>query len=84
MSDDPAYGVLNHRGQVFDARYGGDVDPETGHARVHQGLYVIDGAKLPTSIACNPLLTIAALAERCADHLVAEPKLADLFAVEPS
>lgn len=80
MSDDPAYGVLNHKGQVFDARHGGDIDPETGQARVHQGLYVIDGAMLPTSIACNPLLTISALAERSAGQLVAEPKLADLFA----
>lgn len=80
MSDDPAYGVLNHKGQVFDAQYGGDVDPDTGQARVHPGLYVIDGAMLPTSIACNPLLTIAALAERSADQLIAEPMLADLFA----
>lgn len=80
MSDDPAYGVLNHKGQVYDAQYGGDVGPATGQARVHQGLYVIDGAMLPTSIGCNPLLTISALAERCADQLVAEPSLADLFA----
>ena len=79
MSDDPAWGVVNHKGQVFDAQFGGDVDVRTQQPRVHEGLYVIDGAMLPTSIACNPLLTISALAERCADHLVAEPNLADLF-----
>lgn len=80
MSDDPAYGVVNHKGQVFDGRCGGDTDIHTGQARVHTGLYVIDGAMLPTSIACNPLLTISALAERCAQHLVIQPELADLFA----
>lgn len=79
MSDDPACGVVNHKGQVFDAQFGGDVDLRTHQPRVHAGLYVVDGAMLPTSIACNPLLTISALAERCADHLVAEPQLADLF-----
>ncbi len=80
MSDDPACGVVNHKGQVFDTQYGGDADTASGQARVHQGLYVIDGAMLPTSIACNPLLTISALAERCADHILIEPSLADLFA----
>ncbi len=80
MADDPACGVVNHKGQVFDGRYGGDAAALTGEARVHTGLYVIDGAMLPTSIACNPLLTISALAERCAQHLVVQPELADLFA----
>ncbi|MEO8268909.1 MAG: GMC family oxidoreductase N-terminal domain-containing protein [Aureliella sp.] len=80
MSDDPAYGVVNHKGQVFDAQFGGDVDAGTVQARVHAGLYVIDGAMLPTSIACNPLSTISALAERCSDYLIVEPQHADLFA----
>ncbi len=80
MSDDPACGVVNHKGQVFDTQYGGDADAATGQARVHRGLYVIDGAMLPTSIACNPLLTISALAERCADHILIDPSVADLFA----
>ncbi len=80
MSDDPAYGVVNHKGQVFDAGCGGDAGSRPGEPRVHAGLYVIDGAMLPTSIACNPLLTISALAERCADHFVVQPELADLFA----
>ncbi len=42
--------------------------------RVHgqRGLYVIDGALIPgTTAACNPSLTIAAVAERALDDLVA-------------
>ncbi|WP_127782953.1 GMC family oxidoreductase [Rhodococcus sp. X156] len=41
--------------------------------RVHDqpGLYVLDGALLPGSAAaCNPSMTIAAVAERAMDHLV--------------
>ncbi|MFC4372929.1 GMC oxidoreductase [Nocardia halotolerans] len=43
--------------------------------RVHEqpGLYVLDGALLPgNAAACNPSMTIAAVAERAMDHLVAE------------
>lgn len=80
MADDPACGVVNHKGQVYDGRAGGDSNPATGQPQVHTGLYVVDGAMLPTSIACNPLLTISALAERCADHFVIQPEFADLFA----
>ena len=79
MADDPRYGVVNHKGQVFDGRGCGDVDFQTGAPRVHSGLYVIDGAILPTSIACNPLLTISALAERASDLMLDEPEFADLF-----
>ena len=41
--------------------------------RVHgqRGLYVLDGALMPgNSAACNPSMTIAAVAERALDHLV--------------
>lgn len=44
------------------------------HGRVHghRGLYVTDGALVPGSTgACNPSWTIAALAERCLDDVVA-------------
>lgn len=79
MSDDPRSGVVNHKGQVYDTACGGDIDPETGEYRIHEGLYVCDGAILPTAIACNPFLSISALAERNSQMLVLEPKYADLF-----
>lgn len=82
MSDDPLHGVVNDKGQVFDGRGGGDLDYQTGLPRVHSGLYVVDGAILPTSIACNPLLTISALAERASDLMLDEPEFADLFAAQ--
>ena len=82
MSDDPLYGVVNDKGQVFDGAGGGDVDYATGQPRVHAGLYVVDGAVMPTSIACNPSLTISALAERAADLMIAEPMFSDLFCSE--
>jgi cholesterol oxidase len=38
----------------------------------HPGLYVVDSALIPGSTAaCNPALTIAALAERCLDDILA-------------
>lgn len=45
-----------------------------GHGRVdgYPGLYVVDGALVPGSTgACNPAWTIAALAERCLDDVLA-------------
>jgi cholesterol oxidase len=74
MSDHPTGGVVNHGGQVFDGHTG----------RVHEGLYVVDGAVLPTSIACNPLLTITAIAEKFSDGIVNDPRLSDLFTAERS
>jgi len=53
-------GVVDHAGRVFD--------PTTG--RAHEGLYVADGSIVPTSLGINPLLTISALAERVADHVL--------------
>lgn len=79
MSDDPRSGVINHKGQVYDTLNGGDIDATTGEHRVHEGLYVCDGAVFPTAIACNPFLTISALAERASQLISLEPKYADLF-----
>ncbi len=60
MADSVDNGVVNADGQVYDP---------AGHSgAVHRGLHVVDGAILPGSIGVNPLLTIAALAERAAAH----------------
>jgi cholesterol oxidase len=53
-------------------------DPSTGvtddHGRVHgyDGLYVLDGSIVPTALGVNPSKTIAALAERGVEHLLAQ------------
>lgn len=49
-------GVVNHFGQVFG----------------HRGLYVIDGAIIPVPIGRNPTRTIAAIAERASEHILAQ------------
>lgn len=60
MGTDAGDGVVDADGRVFDPRGGW-----------HDGLYVADGAVIPTSLAVNPLLTIAALAERMAARMPA-------------
>ncbi len=58
-------GVVAPDGRVFD--------PTKGPIGVHDGLYVCDGAAVPSAIGVSPLLTITALAERAmilaAEHL---------------
>ncbi len=49
-------GVVAPDGRVFD--------PGKGPEGVHEGLYVCDGALVPSALGVSPLLTIAALAER--------------------
>jgi cholesterol oxidase len=65
MADDAREGVVNHRGQVFNAESG---------TRVHTGLYVMDGSIVPTSLGANPLLTITGLAERCCELMLVEKR----------
>ena len=54
MGDDPATSVVDDRGEVWG----------------YPGLYVVDGSMIPTALAVNPSLTIAALAERAAFWMV--------------
>ena len=53
MGTTPSNGVVNHLGEVFG----------------HPNLYVADGSIVPKSLGLNPSRTIAALAERIADHI---------------
>ncbi|WP_072806004.1 GMC oxidoreductase [Rhodococcoides yunnanense] len=51
----------------------GSVCDLEGRVLGQPGLYVLDGALMPgNSAACNPSMTIAAVAERALDHLVVE------------
>lgn len=54
MADSKTDGVINASGELFD----------------YPGMYVTDGAAIPSSLAVNSSLTILANAERIADHLV--------------
>jgi hypothetical protein len=54
MSDTAALGVVDANGEVYG----------------YPGLYVMDGAAVPTALGVNPSLTVAALAERSATSLV--------------
>lgn len=77
MSDDPCCGPLNHLGQVYDMAHescGYDRQP-----KIHHGLYVADGSVMSTSLGVNPYMTIGAMAERIAHHIVHNPTHADLF-----
>lgn len=56
MATSPAAGVVDHAGRVFH----------------HPGLYVLDGAIVPRAIGLNPSKTIAALAERGVELMLAE------------
>ncbi len=70
MGAERSDGVVNHKGQVFDASARG------GSTAVHEGLYVVDGAVMPRSLGVNPLLTITALAERAMLHMAQDYGLA--------
>ncbi len=53
MSEKPLDGVVNNFGQTHDI----------------PNLFISDGSQFTTSAACNPTLTIVALATRQADHI---------------
>jgi cholesterol oxidase len=49
----------------------GSVCDLNGRVLGHKGLYVLDGALMPgTTAACNPSMTIAAIAEHAMDQIV--------------
>ena len=56
MGTSADHGVVAHDGRVFD--------PSQGSSGFHDGLYVLDGAAIPSAVGVSPLLTITALAER--------------------
>ena len=60
MGQTARQGAVNHLGQVFDTSKGAE--------GVHEGLYVVDAAMIPHSLAAPPLITITALAERVLKH----------------
>ena len=79
MSDSPLMGPTNQLGQVYDFQGGGSIDPYTGVPRVHPGLYVADGSVIPTALGVNPYMTIGAVSQRIAEHIVNNPAHANLF-----
>jgi cholesterol oxidase len=54
MADDKDHGVVDHRCEAFG----------------NEGLFCIDSSAIPTSLGVNPSLTISAVSERAAAHLV--------------
>jgi cholesterol oxidase len=55
--------------RMADAPSGGVVSPE-GEVFGYPGLFVADGSVIPTSIGFHPAMTISAVSERIAEHVV--------------
>jgi cholesterol oxidase len=68
MGDDVRQGVTDHCGRVFDAR-------GSSERSLHEGLVVLDGSIVPTSLGINPALTISVLALRAITRLKKEWRL---------
>ncbi len=58
MGRDKTEGVVNTYGEVFD----------------YPGLYVMDGSIMPGPVGPNPSMTIAAISDRAAEHIIEEYK----------
>ncbi|MCH5641273.1 MULTISPECIES: GMC oxidoreductase [unclassified Gordonia (in: high G+C Gram-positive bacteria)] len=66
-------GIVNSTWHPLGGACMGTVCDLDGRVRGQRGLYVVDGALMPgNSAACNPSMTIAAVAERALDHIVAK------------
>jgi cholesterol oxidase len=63
MAKAAAAGVVDEFGHVFDAA-------KDGARPFYEGLYLADGAMIPTALGVNPSLTISALALRIVDNLI--------------
>ncbi|MBL8230560.1 MAG: GMC family oxidoreductase [Bryobacterales bacterium] len=63
MSDDFTAGATDSYGRVYQK-----------DGTVHTGLFVADGALLPSALGVNPFLTISAVAERIAAKIIANLK----------
>ena len=74
MSDSVAGGTVNHLGQVYNGVDG----------TIHPNLYVADGSIIPTALGVNPYMTIGALADRVASHIVENPAHSALFSDAPT
>ena len=59
VGEDYQMGAVDEFGRVF-----------SGDGAVHDGLFVADGALVPSALGVNPFLTISALAERIAERKV--------------
>lgn len=58
MGRDKNAGVVDSHGEVFD----------------YHGLYVVDGSIMPGPVGPNPSMTIAAISDRAADHIISQHK----------
>jgi len=65
MGKDASEGVVDGLGRVFAAESG---------TSCHEGLYVVDGSIIPTSLGVNPSLTICALAFRIAEEIAGDKR----------
>ncbi|HEX8186043.1 MAG TPA: GMC family oxidoreductase, partial [Blastocatellia bacterium] len=63
IGEDYMQGAVDQFGRVF-----------SGDGSVHDGLFVADGALIPSALGVNPFLTISALAERIAERKIREMK----------
>jgi cholesterol oxidase len=59
MGEDYQQGAVDEYGRVF-----------SGDGSIHDGLFVADGALIPSALGVNPFLTISALAERIAERKI--------------